>query len=61
MITLIVGMHTSLTGLICGMVTGRVKEVYNYLDYSLSDKQDMLYTWTGTLIGFCLIHIVKLF
>ena len=41
-----------------GMVAGVAKEVYDYLDYGLYDKQDMLATWAGSLLGAGLIYIL---
>ena len=45
-------------GLGCGMAAGVAKEIYDYLDYGLYDKQDMLYTWAGSLLGAGLIYIL---
>ena len=47
-----------LPGIGCGMVAGVAKEVYDYLDYGLFDKQDMFYTWAGSLLGAGLVYIL---
>lgn len=45
-------------GLGCGVAAGVAKEVYDYMDYGLFDKQDMLYTWAGALLGAGLAYIL---
>ena len=45
-------------GLGCGMAAGVAKEIYDYLDYGLYDKQDMLYTWAGSLLGAGLCYLM---
>ena len=45
-------------GIGCGMVAGVAKEIYDYLDYGLFDKQDMLYTWAGSILGAGLVYII---
>lgn len=57
-ISLIAGFYTPATGLICGIVAGVAKEVYDYLDYGLFDKYDMLATWLGAIAGAGLVYIL---
>ena len=57
-IAIIFGWHNPLIGLVAGFVAGIAKEVYDYLDYGLYDKQDMLYTWAGSLLGAGLCYII---
>ena len=45
-------------GLGCGMAAGVAKEIYDYLDYGLFDKQDMLATWAGSLLGAGLVYML---
>ena len=45
-------------GIGCGMVAGVAKEIYDYLDYGLFDKYDMLATWAGSLLGAGLVYIL---
>ena len=57
-IAIIFGLQYPLIGLGAGIIAGVAKEVYDYLDYGLYDKQDMLYTWAGSLLGVGLIYIL---
>ena len=50
-IAIIFGWQYPLIGLGAGIIAGVAKEVYDYLDYGLYDKQDMLYTWAGAVLG----------
>lgn len=70
-IALVAGIYTSVTytifgigagvvtGLICGMVAGVAKEVYDYMDYGLFDKYDMLITWLGAVAGAGLVYMIS--
>ena len=57
-IAFVFGIANPWIGLGCGMAAGVAKEIYDYLDYGLYDKQDMLYTWAGSLLGAGLIYIL---
>ena len=57
-IAIIFGWQNPLIGLAAGFVAGVAKEVYDYLDYGLYDKQDMFYTWAGSLLGAELCYLV---
>ena len=57
-IAIIFGWQNPLIGLGAGFAAGVAKEVYDYLDYGLYDKQDMLYTWAGSLLGAGPIYIL---
>ena len=57
-IAIIFGLQYPLIGLGAGIIAGVAKEVYDYLDYGLYDKQDMLYTWAGSLLGAGLCYLV---
>ena len=57
-IAIIFGWQNPLIGLGAGIIAGIAKEIYDYLDYGLYDKQDMLYTWAGSLLGAGLIYIL---
>ncbi len=59
-IAMLVGLYNPLYGLLAGVVAGVAKEVYDYFDYGLADKYDMLATWAGALIGTCLCLVAKL-
>ena len=59
-IAIIFGLQYPLIGLGAGIIAGVAKEVYDYLDYGLYDKQDMLYTWAGSLLAACLWYIIGL-
>lgn len=59
-IALLIGLYDPILGLSTGVVAGVAKEVYDYLDYGLFDKYDMLATWAGALTGTCLCMIVKI-
>ena len=59
-IAIIFGWQNPMIGLAAGFVAGVAKEVYDYLDYGLYDKQDMLYTWAGSLLGAGLCYIIGL-
>lgn len=50
-IAIIFGWQYPLIGLLAGIIAGIAKEVYDYLDYGLFDKKDMLFTWLGATIG----------
>lgn len=60
LISLLVGLYNPIYGLYAGVVAGVAKEVYDYYDYGLFDKMDMLFTWAGTLIGTCLCMIAQI-
>ena len=51
-LSLIGGHFNPLYGLILGISAGIGKEVYDYYDYGLFDKKDMLFTWLGAIIGY---------
>ena len=51
-LSLIGGYFNPLYGLILGIFAGVAKEVYDYYDYGLFDKKDMLFTWLGAIIGY---------
>lgn len=57
-IAFVFGIANPWIGLGCGMAAGVAKEVYDYLDYGLYDKQDMLATWAGSLLGAGLVYIL---
>ena len=57
-IAIIFGLQYPLIGLGAGIIAGVAKEVYDYLDYGLYDKQDMFATWAGSLLGAGLIYIL---
>ena len=57
-IAIIFGWQYPLIGLGAGFIAGVAKEVYDYLDYGLYDKQDMLYTWAGSLMGAGLVYML---
>ena len=57
-IAIIFGWQNPLIGLGAGIIAGVAKEVYDYLDYGLFDKQDMFYTWAGSLLGAGLVYIL---
>ena len=57
-IAIVAGSYTPATGLICGVVAGVAKEVYDKLDYGLFDKQDMFYTWAGAILGAGLVYMI---
>ena len=57
-IALVAGSYTPATGLICGVVAGVAKEIYDYLDYGLFDKYDMFATWLGAIAGAGLVYMV---
>lgn len=50
-IAIIFGWQNPLIGLAAGFIAGVAKEVYDYFDYGLFDKKDMLFTWLGATIG----------
>lgn len=52
LISLIGGYFNQLCGLFLGIFAGVAKEVYDYYDYGLFDKKDMLFTWLGAIIGY---------
>ena len=52
LISLIGGYFNPLCGLFLGIFAGVAKEVYDYYDYGLFDKKDMLFTWLGAIIGY---------
>ncbi len=60
LISLLIGLDNPIYGLFAGVVAGAAKEVYDYLDYGLFDKYDMLATWAGALIGACLCMIAQI-
>lgn len=51
-LSLIGGYFNPLCGLFLGIFAGVAKEVYDYYDYGLFDKKDMLFTWLGATIGY---------
>lgn len=57
-IAIIFGWHNPLIGLGAGFAAGIAKEVYDYLDYGLYDKQDMFATWAGSLLGAGLCYLI---
>ena len=57
-IAFVFGIANPWIGLGCGMAAGVAKELYDYVDYGLYDKQGMLYTWAGSLLGAGLIYIL---
>lgn len=59
-ISLLIGLYNLIYGLLAGVTAGVAKEVYDYYDYSLFDKYDMLFTWAGALIGACLCMIAQI-
>ena len=50
-IAFVFGIYNPWIGLGCGMAAGVAKEIYDYFDYGLFDKKDMLFTWLGSSIG----------
>ena len=50
-IAFVFGVYNSWLGLGCGMAAGVAKEIYDYFDYGIFDKKDMLFTWLGAAIG----------
>lgn len=60
LISLLVGLQNPIYGLSAGVTAGVAKEVYDYYDYNLFDKYDMLFTWAGALIGTCLCLIAQI-
>lgn len=59
-IALLIGLYNPIYGLLAGMTAGVAKEVYDYYDYGLPDKYDMLATWAGAFIGTCLCMIAQI-
>lgn len=59
-ISILLGLYDPVLGLSTGITAGAAKEVYDYYDYGLFDKYDMLFTWAGALTGTCLCMIVKI-
>lgn len=60
LISLLIGLHNPIYGLLVGMIAGIAKELYDYLDYGLLDKYDILATWAGALIGTCLCFMLQI-
>lgn len=60
LISLLIGLYNPLYGLYAGVTAGVAKEVYDYFDYGLFDKYDMLATWAGALIGTCLCLMMQI-
>lgn len=60
LISLFIGLYNPVYGLLAGVTAGVAKEVYDYLDYGLFDKYDMLATWVGAVIGTCLCLIARI-
>lgn len=58
-IAIIFGWHNPLIGLGAGFLAGVAKEVYDYFDYGLFDKKDMLFTWLGADIGALVVYFIK--
>ena len=50
-IAFVFGIANPWIGLGCGMAAGVAKEIYDYFDYGLFDKKDMLFTRLGATIG----------
>ena len=50
-IVFVFGIYNPWVGLGCGMAAGVAQEIYDYFDYGLFDKKDMLFTWLGATIG----------
>lgn len=50
-IAFVFGVYNPWIGLFAGIIAGIAKEVYDYFDYGLFDKKDMLFTWLGATIG----------
>lgn len=59
-IAIIFGWHNPLIGLSAGIIAGIAKEVYDYFDYGLFDKKDMLFTWLGAIIGALVIVLYQM-
>lgn len=59
-ISLLIGLYNPIYGLSAGVVAGVAKEIYDYYDYGLFDKYDMLATWAGAVIATCLCVIVQI-
>lgn len=60
LLSLLIGVYNPIYGLFAGVVAGVAKEVYDYYDYGLFDKYDMLATWAGAVIGACLCMIAQI-
>lgn len=60
-IAFIFGINSPWIGMTTGIVAGIVKEIYDYFDYGLFDKKDMLFTWLGSTIGTGLAILLKIF
>lgn len=60
LISLLIGLYNPIYGLLTGVTAGIGKEVYDYYDYGLFDKYDMLATWAGAVIGTCLCMIAQI-
>ena len=58
-ISIVAGSYTPATGLICGMVAGVAKEVYDEYDYGGFDYVDMLVTWLGAISGAGLVYVIS--
>lgn len=58
--SLLVGLYNPVYGLSAGVTAGVAKELYDYYDYGLFDKYDMLATWAGAVIGTCLCFMVQI-
>ena len=59
-IALLIGLYNPAYGLYAGVTAGVAKEIYDYYDYGLFDKMDMLFTWAGAVIGTCLCLIAQI-
>lgn len=59
-IALFVGLYSPAYGLLASLLAGAAKELYDYYDYGLFDKYDMLATWAGAVIGTCLCLMVQI-
>ena len=58
-IAFVFGIANPWIGLGCGMAAGVAKEIYDYFDYGLFDKKDMLFTWLDATIGTGLTLILE--
>lgn len=58
--TIVFGWQNPIIGLFAGIIAGIAKEVYDYFDYGLFDKKDMLFTWLGATIGALVCVLYKM-
>lgn len=57
-IAVLIGIFNITIGLICSIITGICKEIYDYHDYGKFDPMDMIVTWIGGIIGFIIITLL---